>query len=334
MIGGPSFYAPDEGGEPCPDCATPTDQEPDWITSLRKELMLSKMTHNFTFSRDEVIELLGGKLSVLPTPADHCVPVALTALFKEALSWGMNYGPLWKPEKWHMLSDQQAQLFAERARPANHSKLTVWYGSMPESNGKTNWTAILHRGDISEGITLDRSEHPDRVRYEADRVRYLIGEIDKKPCILDYDADKHSGYVAPAEHRDPVAMPEGWKLVPTEPTETMVVDGFESWPAQFFSSAEEWEAFEAMSGCQKAAHKARLCYRAMLAAAPQAPQKDAESVRDAIVEMAAEIATVKRFTKFNMKGERAGTKCTLNVSYDLLEQLDAALKSVQPELRS
>lgn len=85
----------------------------------------------------------------------------------------------------------------------------------------------------------------------------------------------------PADHSVPVAIPEGWKLVPLEPTETMVVDGFESWPAQFFSSPEEWEAFEAMSGCQKAAHKARLCYRAMLAAAPQAPQKDAESVRDA-----------------------------------------------------
>ncbi|WP_250502790.1 hypothetical protein [Caballeronia sp. AZ7_KS35] len=81
--------------------------------------------------------------------------------------------------------------------------LTVWYGSMPESNGKTNWTAILHRGDISEGITIDRSEYPDRVRYEADRMRWMIGELDKEPWILDYDADKHSGYVAPsADSRD------------------------------------------------------------------------------------------------------------------------------------
>ncbi|WP_250489940.1 hypothetical protein [Caballeronia sp. INML2] len=77
------------------------------------------------------------------------------------------------------------------------AKLAVWYGSMPESNGKSNWTAILHNGDISRGITLDRSEYPDRVRYEADRVRWLIGELDKEPWILDYDADKHSGYAAP-----------------------------------------------------------------------------------------------------------------------------------------
>jgi hypothetical protein len=77
-------------------------------------------------------------------------------------------------------------------------KLSVWYGPMPESNGKSNWTAILHNGDIASGITLDRSEYPDRVRYEADRARWLIGELPEEPFILNYDADKHSGYVKPA----------------------------------------------------------------------------------------------------------------------------------------
>jgi hypothetical protein len=80
---------------------------------------------------------------------------------------------------------------------AAEPKLTVWYGPMPESNGKTNWTAILHKGDVTEGITIDCSEYPDRVRYEADRMRWMIGELDADPWILDYDADKHSGYVAP-----------------------------------------------------------------------------------------------------------------------------------------
>lgn len=77
--------------------------------------------------------------------------------------------------------------------------LSVWYGSMPESNGKSNWTAILHRTGypIWEGscITLDRSEYPDRVRYEADRARYLIGELTDEPDILAYDETLHSGYV-------------------------------------------------------------------------------------------------------------------------------------------
>ncbi|KGC03133.1 hypothetical protein DM81_3437 [Burkholderia multivorans] len=71
------------------------------------------------------------------------------------------------------------------------------------------------------------------------------------------------------------SIPAGWKLVPIEPTESMVVEGFESWPDQFFSDPEVWAAYEKMTGCQKAAHKARLCYAAMLAAAPQPAQADA-----------------------------------------------------------
>jgi hypothetical protein len=75
-------------------------------------------------------------------------------------------------------------------------KLEVWFGAMPESNGKANWTAILHRGDLASGHTIDRSEHHDRVRYEADRVRWLIGELADKPDITVYD--------------EKMLSPEGW----------------------------------------------------------------------------------------------------------------------------
>jgi hypothetical protein len=89
-------------------------------------------------------------------------------------------------------------LISAELRAAPHDgSLQVSYGAWPESNGKSNFTAILHRGDISRGITIDRSEYPDRVRYEADRVRWLIGELSEEPFILDYDANKHSGYKAP-----------------------------------------------------------------------------------------------------------------------------------------
>lgn len=64
-------------------------------------------------------------------------------------------------------------------------------------------------------------------------------------------------------------VPDGWKLVPIEPTEDMVIRGFESKPDQFWSTPEEWAEYEAMSGCQQAAHKATLCWHAMLAAAPE-----------------------------------------------------------------
>jgi hypothetical protein len=45
------------------------------ITKLRREVLLSKMTHNFTFSRDEVIELLGGKFTSLDLIANLSGPV-------------------------------------------------------------------------------------------------------------------------------------------------------------------------------------------------------------------------------------------------------------------
>lgn len=66
-----------------------------------------------------------------------------------------------------------------------------------------------------------------------------------------------------------VTVPDGWKLVPIDPTENMVIAGFESKPDESFSEPEEWEAYEAMSGCQQAAHKAKLCWAAMLAAVPK-----------------------------------------------------------------
>lgn len=118
----------------------------------------------------------------------------------------------------------------QQAPAVPQPELTVWYGPMPESNGKSNFTAILVRkgGDFTDGITIDRSEYPDRVRYEADRVRYLIGELDERPFILDYDADKHSGYVeATASHPAPSPQDAG-EASATQWTE----DDFQAAPAQ------------------------------------------------------------------------------------------------------
>ena len=64
-------------------------------------------------------------------------------------------------------------------------------------------------------------------------------------------------------------IPDGWKLVPIVPTEKMVIEGFESEPDEFFSKSEVWEAYQKMSGCEQAAHRAKLCWAAMISAAPQ-----------------------------------------------------------------
>lgn len=103
----------------------------------------------------------------------------------------------------------------------------------------------------------------------------VIMEIDAK------DADRWTGRIGfqkgwnaciAAMHQgtanSPV-IPDGWVMVPVEPTEDMIVNGFESEPDESFSDAEVWEAYDAMSGCQQAAHRAKLCWSAMLAAAPK-----------------------------------------------------------------
>jgi hypothetical protein len=66
-------------------------------------------------------------------------------------------------------------------------------------------------------------------------------------------------------------MNQEWKLVPVEPTENMVINGFESVPDEGFTDEEVWERYQDMSGCQQAAFRAKLCWAAMLANAPLPP---------------------------------------------------------------
>lgn len=73
-------------------------------------------------------------------------------------------------------------------------------------------------------------------------------------------------------------MSNQWKLVPVEPTETMVINGFESEPDECFSDEEAWGQYQEMSGCQQAAFRAKLCWAAMLAAAPVPQQADLDRV--------------------------------------------------------
>jgi len=110
-------------------------------------------------------------------------------------------------------------------------ELTVWYGKMPESNGRENWTAILRPkykvtgvdlNGLMNGFCFARSEFPDRVRYEADLMRWIIGELAEKPRILAYDADLHSGYVPQPDPRDAQIA----RLV--EALQNML-DGYQEW---------------------------------------------------------------------------------------------------------
>lgn len=78
---------------------------------------------------------------------------------------------------------------------------------------------------------------------------------------------------APLQGAEPVSQPytlrDGWVAVPVEPTEDMIIAGFEAELREEFRDSEAWEAFEAMSGCEQAALRAKWCWAAMITAAPQ-----------------------------------------------------------------
>lgn len=161
------------------------------------------------------------------------------------------YGPgsATSPAAEHML--------ATGAFPATVA-LSVWYGPMPESNGKTNWTAVLVRdGDVSSGYTFARSEYEDRVRYEADYMRFLIGETSEAPDLLDYDDSKHSGYVAHAAVATEAVAQGG--VVDVEKVMAAVEEYADA------SHAERIDAI-GIGGCEASRIRAEI--RALLTAAP------------------------------------------------------------------
>lgn len=97
-------------------------------------------------------------------------------------------------------SEQQAAQQDAKGQP----RLTVRLTSFPESNGKRNWTALLVRDEKwgglignAGGITVARGELWNRVAYESERARFLLGLRDTEPFILDYGDD--------------IETPEEWK---------------------------------------------------------------------------------------------------------------------------
>lgn len=144
---------------------------------------------------------------------------------------------------------------------------------------------INGRKEFADECAADSTLHPERREYyeltaealrialaslEAEAVAWRCGSTVtvNKPVADDW---KRRGFAFHPLYAAPPApvVPNGWVLVPVEPTEDMIVEGFESEPDESFSDAGVWEEYEAMSGCQQAAHRAKLCWAAMIAAAPQ-----------------------------------------------------------------
>lgn len=98
----------------------------------------------------------------------------------------------------------ERRMWSGPAVGASQPKLKVWLTKFPESNGKTNWTALLMREEPFDGlvgngggIQLARGELWNRVAYEAECTKYLLGLRDTEPYILDYGDD--------------ITSPDDWK---------------------------------------------------------------------------------------------------------------------------
>ena len=74
------------------------------------------------------------------------------------------------------------------------------------------------------------------------------------------------------ERAERAQVPIGWRAVPIEPTDDMVIGGFESTPDRVFVGDKYPEEYEYMTGCQQAAFRAKRCYAAMIKSAPAAPK--------------------------------------------------------------
>ena len=95
-------------------------------------------------------------------------------------------------------------------------RLTVRLTSFPESNGKRNWTALLVRTEKWDGligncggISIARGELWNRVAYHAEEARFLIGERDTEPFILDYGDDIATPAEWKGEERGPARATKG-----------------------------------------------------------------------------------------------------------------------------
>lgn len=126
--------------------------------------------------------------------------------------------------------------------------------------------------NIPENIPVNTpcKEAPEHIWLQTAGVWPENGEFSELTWCSDNQHEDDTLYVrADVVTGNSPVIPDGWIMVPKDPTEHMIVEGFESEPDESFSDEKEWEAYDAMSGCQQAAHRAKLCWAAMIKAAPK-----------------------------------------------------------------
>jgi hypothetical protein len=167
-----------------------------------------------------------------------------------------------------MLQGADGTLTNEGTIPVTQFKpVADLYGLTSPTGGETSFTfdAVEARDFIDGGWSCQ--EYVELGRYQEALTDHSEGDLDMvRPVmfidgnLLPGDAEKLKAAIEEFNHSgEPTIMiagnspviPDGWVLVPIEPTEDMIVNGFESEPDESFSDEKEWEAYDAMSGASK-----------------------------------------------------------------------------------
>ena len=176
-----------------------------------------------------------------------------------------------------------AWLWSHRKHPSEVTLVRPEDDEMAEVSGWSGWSCqALYSAppapvSVPDALAddIDSDDHPLLWSYNngwnACRAAMLQGAENAESRCTIQTAPVLDSLLKKAESRcsnSPIAL-DGWVMVPVEPTEDMIVNGFESEPDESFSDEKEWKAYDAMIGCQQAAHRAKLCWAAMIAAAPK-----------------------------------------------------------------
>ncbi|HID2079942.1 TPA: hypothetical protein ACXGKJ_004963 [Klebsiella oxytoca] len=211
--------------------------------------MTSKLTREFM---QNIIS--GHGFGVAPSAVKAMAEYIVAAMDSKPVAW---------TEKCEITNMQATGLYLRGFPDNSHGRDIPLYrhAQQPVVPEEMNFSAACNFVQINGMAKEDRVTLAMRV-WNACRAAML--QAGNSPVI---GIDPASGPDRSVEVR--YSAPPGYVMVPKEPTERMVIDGFESEPDETFSESEVWEAYQKMSGCEQAAYRARLCWDAMLAAAPQ-----------------------------------------------------------------
>ncbi|HHJ4571879.1 TPA: hypothetical protein ACQJX9_005296 [Citrobacter farmeri] len=277
-----------------------------WVNKQREEYDNEHGRHDpdtgtFEFGNDAqrdysatLEEIAEGIRSLHPNtaPPAPVVPVEMRNRFRaeglaELLKDARDYAPL-TAEQWETLTNNWHQTFVGLSGEGDACRAAMLDNcATVESRNHAGCSPknVLKCADARQGSqpVSNRDELPPGIKPapELDSEDINAKSLPRNPpskCSLrdGIEAIRNSGIPvdvdkiqSECEAGNSPVIPDGYALVPIVPTEDMVINGFESEPDPHFSDEKEWAKYEALSGCRRAAHRAKLCWAAMIAARPK-----------------------------------------------------------------